>query len=318
MTLSMIPNDFDVELILEDTDISLFAAARPDVWHFVQATSKDSSTNLKNIEITQLHLPRYAIARAYSRFNTNQEPTFLKNLGIHTIDGGVCITLQESTHLLPAGLSKEISKDLGILEKSLSSVHPLDSGFEVLQANTAGGNAVVTEQFFLAEAIAFERESRGYLDPSDFALYSAFCTWRDFLRDDPDKKDSIAHGMAQEMISWDPNSFGDDPYWNSVFEIQERLWGSRRWGPGIKTEEEFLLQGFQEAFTKLSSIQFTQFVLMNGMHQGGPFHALATLNKWIDFNAYNFWRARGYQPDSAEEQEIRTQSTFIELLGLLG
>lgn len=54
MTLSMIPNDFDVEPILEDSYISLFAATRPDVWHFVQATSKDSSTNLKNIDITQL------------------------------------------------------------------------------------------------------------------------------------------------------------------------------------------------------------------------------------------------------------------------
>ena len=52
------------------------------------------------------------------------------------------------------------------------------------------------------------------------------------------------------------------------------------------------------------------------MHQGGPFHALATLFGLIDFDGYKYWRTREFQPDSPQEQEIRTHSSFIQLLGL--
>lgn len=69
-------------------------------------------------------------------------------------------------------------------------------------------------------------------------------------------------------------------------------------------------------FERLSSIQFAQFVLMNSIHRGSPLHALATLFGLSDFDRYKYWRTRGCQSDSPEEQEVCTHSSFIELLGL--
>ena len=43
--LGMIPDDFDVALVYQDDDASLFAARRPDVWHIVLATSKKGAPN---------------------------------------------------------------------------------------------------------------------------------------------------------------------------------------------------------------------------------------------------------------------------------
>jgi len=62
--LEMISNDFDVELVSEDPDGSLFAARRTDVWHFVLVNIKKSPSNYQNIDIAQFHWPRYSVARA--------------------------------------------------------------------------------------------------------------------------------------------------------------------------------------------------------------------------------------------------------------
>ncbi len=312
----MIPNDFDVELIFEDETTSVFAAERQDVFHFVHASIKNKNSNFQQIDISQFHVPRFEIARALTFSAENPIPELLKQHEIRSEGDEIHISLNDRSYCLPKNLVEIIRKDLFLLKNSLTSVRFEDEGFAVLEAKTSAGFPLITEQRSLAEAIAFERKSRGFLDPSNFSVYSAYCTWRDFLRDDPTKKNSIARGMAKEMVSWDPNSFGDDSYWDSVFDIQERLWGDRYWGPGLETSEELLFNSFLKAFSNLSSIQFTQFVLMNGMHQGGPFHALATLFGWLDFDSYNSWRTRGYQPDSVDEQEIRTQSAFIRLLGI--
>jgi hypothetical protein len=226
------------------------------------------------------------------------------------------MTFRGNEYRLPEELLTEMRKDLPILKNAGGKVKLGATGFEVVGATTSRGLPVITEHRSLADAIAFEREMRKTLDPRKFALYSAYCTWRDFLRDDPTKKNAIASGMAEEMATWDPDGIGDDGYWQSVFEIQEALWGARIWGPGIGAEADVLFDAFSRAFERLPSVQFAQFVLMNGMHRGGPFHALATLFGLLDFEGYKYWRTREFQPDSPEEQEIRTHSAFIELLGL--
>jgi hypothetical protein len=312
----MIQNEFDVELVFQDESASIFSACRPDVWHFVLATTNQVAPNYQSIDISQFHWLRYSVARALTSQGSANVPHLVQKIGIQVGGEHLTVTLRERQYRMPENLLAEMRKDLPILEKAAAEVKAGAVGFEVSGTVTSRGYPVVAEQRSLAEAIAFERETRNTLDPRDFAVYSAFCTWRDFLRDDPNKKRSIATGMAQEMMNWDPDVIGDDACWESIFEIQERLWGVRIWGPGVDTEQDALIGAFFGAFDRLSSIQFAQFVLMNGMHQGGPFHALATLFGLIDFDGYKYWRTREFQPDSAEEQEIRTHSSFIELLGL--
>jgi len=313
--LEMIPNDFDVELVSEDPSESLFAARRTDVWHFVLVSTKKSESNYQSIDIGQFHWPRYSVARALADKDVNV-PSLVQKLGIHVDRDAVSIMLRDKVFRLSATMVGEMEKDLVSLERAMAKVRVTTEGFEVIDAETSRGFSVVTAQRSLAEAIAFEWETRQTLDYSDFAVYSAFCTWRDFICDDPKKASNIANGMAEEMIGWDPARIGDEPYWESVFQIQERLWGARIWGPGVNAEKDVLCDAFSRAFGMLSSIQFAQFVLMNGMHRGGPFHALATLFGLIDFDGYKYWRTREFQPDSPEEQEIRTHSAFIELLNV--
>lgn len=316
--LQMIPNDFDVGLIFQDDESSLFAAPRSDVWHIVLAATKSVASNHKIIDIGQFHFPRYCVARAIlsSDNNASISPDLVRKMGFMVKGESLSFKLLEREYRLPQKLLKDMRKDLQILEKALAKVKSKAIGFEVTDALTTQGHPVVAEQRSLAEAIAFERESRKFLEPGQFGVYSAFCTWRDFLCDDPTKKKFIAIQMAKEMVTWDPHTFGDDVYWQSVFEIQKRLWGARVWGPGLDVEEEILFDAFFGTFERLSSIQFAQFVLLNGMHRGGPFHAFATLFGLIDFEGYKYWRTRDFQPDSIEMQQISTQSSLIELLGV--
>jgi len=313
--LAMIPNDFGVSTVFRDEEASLFAARRPDVWHFVLATTKRVQ-NFQSLEIGQFHWPRYSVACALASGSDGTIPDLVRQLGISVQGDRLSVTLRGRQYVLPEKLLADMRKDLPVLEKAVAKVKSGQAGFEVIGAVTSRSHAVVAEQRSLAQAIAFERETRKKLDPRNFGVYSAFCSWRDFLRDDPSKKQSIATGMAQEMVTWDPRTFGDAAYWESVFEIQEHLCGTRIWGPGVQAQEEVLGDAFVRAFERLTSIQFAQFVLMNGMHRGGPFHALAALFGIIDFDGYKTWRTREFQPDSPQEQEIRTHSSFIQLLGV--
>ncbi len=314
--LAMIPDDFHVKLIFQSDRCSLFAARRVDVWHIVLATSRKISANQESIDLGQFHWPRYSVARALAANGCAECPAMIRELGFTFDAKESTLSLGGVICPLPGGLVADIRGDVDSLKRASSKVVTESGGFKVADAATSRGQSVVAECKSLAEAIAFERETRSDLDPHRFGVYSAFCTWHDFLRDDPSKQERIAAGMAEEMVGWDPGSIGDDVYWNSVFTIQERLWGTRIWGPEVDAEQEVLNDAFSRAFKRLSSIQFAQFVLMNGMHRGGPFHPLAALLGVIDFADYKYWRTREFQPDSQEEQNIRTQSSFIELLGI--
>jgi hypothetical protein len=125
-------------------------------------------------------------------------------MGLRVSGDNLSITLRGKQYCMPEKLLTDMRKDLPILERAAAKVKAVSPGFEVSGAVTSRGLPVVAEQRCLADAIAFERETRKTLEPSNFAVYSAFCTWRDFLRDDPTKKRAIATHMAEEMMTWDP------------------------------------------------------------------------------------------------------------------
>jgi hypothetical protein len=316
--LAMIPQDFDVSPSAEDGDATLFTALRPDVWHIVVANPVKRGANFQTINITQHHWPRYSVARAVTTLaKSDGTPSDAQRLGIEVDKrGSLSLSLGENRFQIDPKLAEELRKDVPALKRAAKRMIESNSRYEVSDAESHHGHSVVTDGRCLAEAIAFERELRKTLDPRNFGVYSAFCTWRDFVCDDPLKRNHVAEGMSTEMAGWDPESIEDDEYWESVFDIQEQLFGHRIWGPGVRSTIDGMNQAFLRAFERLSSIQFAQFILMNGMHAGGPFHPLATLLGLMSFEDYKTWRTRQFQPDSPDEQEIRTHSSFIELLGI--
>lgn len=307
--LPMIAADFDVSPIFENDQTSLFMEKRQDVWHVVLATSTKTQPNRKSIHIEQYHWPRFSVARALATGGALETDT-----KITTSTGEIKLTLGGQSFLMPPKYVSEMQEDVRTFEEASTKIRSPEAGYEVIGAQSSKGHPVITEQRALAEAIAFEREVNGALQPEKFGAYSAYCTWRDFISEIPNKADNLAAAMAEEMCGWDPASFGDHNYWNSVFKIQEELWEERFWGPELPMRKDALLSAFSQALNALSSLQLAQFVLMNGMHPGGPFHPLAYLFNLMDFKTYKECRTYGFQPDSLEEQEIRTQSEFVRLL----
>jgi len=314
--LEMIPKDFDVERIAATTNASVFAARRRDVWHFILATTERLQPNMLQVGIRQFHWPRALVAATLDPEIARPIPVQTPDLRLRATGDGVEVSLGDQWYRLPETLLRKMREDIRTLRRAQSQVTNTPGGFIVHDEATPAGHQVVVSSRLLADAIAFERESRKALDPSDFGAFSAYCTWRDFIYDSPERKRSIANGMAQEMVSWDTSAFGDDIYWSEVSELQAVLWGEVLWGRGLEPESETLEAAFSATFERLSSIQFAQFVLMNGMHPGGPFHPLALLFGVQDSESYLQSRTRGHQPDSLEEQKIRTDTAFIQLLAI--
>jgi hypothetical protein len=311
-----VASDFDVSLVAKVDDDALFMARRDDVWHFVQAT-ETAEGNRKGIGIRQFHCPRYSIARQLrSVADGSAMPATSGSIALQRDGAGVAVGIDGRVFPLPPKAIEHLREDQRWYDAAVRAVRETGEGFEVPGALTSQGASVIADVRGLAEAIAFEREVRKELDPRKFGVYSAFCTWSDFIRDDDSRKDSIAAGMASEMVSWDPTTFGDDAYWASVTDIQQQFWNRVFWNRETRSDEDTLDAVFRSAFNELTSKQFAQFVLMNGMHKGGPFHALATLLGAMSFERYNEWRTYGMAPDSEEAQKIMTQTAFIQLLAI--
>lgn len=314
--LEMITQDFDVALVANTDEGAVFAASRRDVWHFVLATTDRPAQNMVQLGIRQFHWPRYSVASSLDSGSARPLPPQIAEMGITLVNDGVQVNLGSNQYRLPADLLARMREDIPVLQRAKASVIAKGERYAVDSARTSAGHPVLSTSRPLAEAIAFEREARGTLDPTDFGVYSAYCTWRDFVHDDDDRKANIAQGMAREMVGWNTASFGDETYWDEVASIQMGLWREVLWGRGVQADYEPLATAFNATFEQLSSIQFAQFILMNGMHPGGPFHPLALLFNAMDLDSYLESRTRGFQPDSVEEQEIRTQTSFIQLLAI--
>lgn len=301
----MIPSDFDVSLVCQDDAASVFAARRADVWHFV----------LQGATLSQFHWPRYSVARALGTGGRSL-PKWVRRLGIQCRGDELSITLQGRRYPLPATLLAQVREDLPLLEVATAAVAKAPGGFTVAGAVTSRDFPVVTEQRSLAEAIAFERALRGELDPKHFGAYSAFCSWRDFVRDDPARMDSIASSFGKDLAAWKQFELDGEAHWELLLRIQDYLWNERVCGPGIDASAQVVTDRLQRSFSRLSSIQCAQFVLMNGMHGAEPLLSLAAVAGGLEFDDYRNWHAQHSPPESEEVQRFRTDSAFIELLGV--
>ena len=218
---------------------------------------------------------------------------------------------------MPKDFCQLFEEDIDILKVAKSKVVSENGLYVLPKAKSHTGLPVSAKSIKLIQAIAFEKECRKTLKASNFGIYSAFCTWRDFIYGREVNRDTV-EDIVLGQLEYDADAYDYGDFMPLAMEVQEVLFRKPIWGEGISIDKNEAIEITYEAIEKLSSIQWAQFTLMNGMHEGGLFLPLAQvlgLNSW---EQYFQWKTEGFEPDSSEEQAIRTEAMFIKMLGDFG
>lgn len=330
---SQVPNDFDVNLIDFFKGGALFAKKRKMIWHFVKEYSNSSENDVDDLDdkkILQRHVPRFSICE---RIN------FLRNLSISetkpsldkqnagdtnpetsiylTSNNNYGMILNDHPHDFDKGFSKLLNKDMAIYETACAKVEFSNGLYVLPQAESYTNKPVASKSKRLIEAISFERESTGKLDATKFGIYSAFCTWKDFIEGKP-KSRSFYEDHVDGQLSYDADQGSYGTFMDIAMAVQNRMLEKPMWGKSIQCDRDEAVSMIQRAMDKLSSIQMAQFTLMNGMHSAGLFFPLAQILKISSYEYYADRQTQDFWPNSHEEQSRRADISFIQLLGDLG
>jgi hypothetical protein len=312
-----IPADFDVLRIGSYENVALFGAERKDLFHFVLC---DTGSGLQ-----QFHIPQYRIANAISLAAGNPEESLYplsdgislvnqRNGPLGVLTGGVCFLLNGSNG---EPLGARMLRTGGILDRARKRVVSKSGVYTLDGANTHGGNPVSSKSRGLIEGIAFERALLRRLSAtSTFGVYSAFCTHRDF----PcplERKSCLKEMVVSHFGFYDAHAPSED-FLQMALTVQDSLFPYRIWDADSKVPVDRAIEALAVVVSKLDPVQRTQWVLLNGMHAGSLFLQLATLTGVITHEDYRRFQTQYYQPDSQEEQWLRSTSSYIELFGDLG
>jgi len=317
----VIESDFNVSRVFEAKDRSFFLARRPDHWHIViYVTGADGASSL-----TQRHVPRYAMAKAafdlLGASAADEEPkvtSLSRYAGIALVGSGqLMFTEPVESGALHNSVFDAFAEDIQILNRASLAVTHHEGRWSLPNTLTHSNNPVTHSSQPLIEAIAFERESRGHLDPGNFGVYSAFCTWRDFIDGVPGKAESLGRSSLTELLSNNLGSLFDDAYWEDLCEVQQTIVGRILFSPQHTCVFADVLNCFEPVFAGLTSVKAAQYCLLNGMQSGGPLHPLAYVLGIQDIATLNYWRTYPYQPDSSEAQDILAVNSYIDLFGFL-
>lgn len=322
--LPLIGNDFDVNLIESSDSGGIFIGKRTDVLHFLRAAVQEDNGNFHN-RTSQTHIPRFLLAEAIhgqEEFNrlTRDESTdgipmatpecseiglFSRGTSVFDLEGFVT----------SSGIPKTLWEgDQKIYEDAVGKVKEIDGLYTLPRSKSFSGNPVASPSRRLIEAIAFERAVCKKLNARRFGIYSAFCTWKDFC-EDVIKPRSFFEELVDGQLIYDADEDDYGSFMDLAVLVQDELFSKHIWGKGVEVDRDEAVNIVQEGFSKLSDIKLAQFILMNGMHDGGLFLPLAQvlgLNSW---DTYIEWKTYPYQPDSEEEQSIRTETAIIKMLG---
>jgi hypothetical protein len=317
----LIESDFNVSTVFEAEDRTFFLGRRPDHWHLVvHMTATDGTSTL-----TQRYVPRYAIAKAASDLlaasAADAGPKVTPSsryAGIARVGQGQLMFIEPvESGALHKSVLDAFAKDIEILNRASQAVVQQGKQWVLPNSLTHSKNPVTHSSRPLIEAIAFERESRGNLDPGNFGIYSVFCTWRDFIDGVPGKAESLGRSSLTELLSNDPAALFDDAYWADLCKLQQAIVGEVLFSPAQSFDLEAVLNRFEGVFAGLTSVQAAQYCLLNGMQSGGPLHPLAYVLGIQDVATLNYWRTYPYQPDSGEAQDILAVNSCIDLFGFL-
>ena len=334
--------DFNVGLIAKAGEAALFGALRKGgtqhfsnasggvfrthvmgVWHFVLMDS--SLRNGIRFKTRQWHVPRFEMAQAlwqqHQFFKSRQyaSPSLATWMPIPTlvhgrqklsfvIDGCEELPLNES-------FVKTMKKDLSLLGLARDWVKEGSSGYHIPLEKTAAGHPLESSSRRLLEAIAFEKLTVPRMSAENFGVYSAQCTYQDF-----DLPVGFPPSVVREILSLEieynlvsPN----DEMCRLIDEVQRTLFAKSVWKFGVPVDLEAAVPVVADGIAKLTRVQRTQVVLMNGMHGAGLFLPLAAALGLCTFEQYAEWMCQGMAPDSPEEQQRRTESAYINLFGVL-
>ena len=239
--LSAIQSDFTVDLLAHTHDRALFGALRRDVWHFVHWESVHGDH-----AIAQYHVPRFVLAEVLdglldpARPDAHVQPQeqgacelLWRGVGICVKPGNrIALTVQQTQIDLPGAYCEAMLEDVAVLIAARNLVTAEGDLYVLPTQDTHHGNPVAHPARQLIEAIAFEGEVRGQFEAHEFALYSAFCTQRDFSLEEqislPSARDAVEIQFGQFDVEDIPADVMD-----AVLGVQDALFPGRIWGPGI-------------------------------------------------------------------------------------
>ena len=318
--IAFVQGDFDVELVKQVKDTALFASRRQDIWHFVHWNAGDG----KNF-ISQVHAPRYMAAFAMDSCLRGGPEDQLDGLRLHRVwhelnfgqgtEGKFGPSYQGCWFPCSDEWRQGFEEDVEVLRRVRQAVIKEDGVYTLQDARTFKGHPVSSSSWQLIEAIAFEQEIRGELDARDFALYSAFCTLRDFPTATSIPEDTVREFIEAQNQCIDIDLVPEDIV-EATRRMQSEVFSAPIWGPGIQVAVDNAVDILNTAMKRLTEGQQAQVTLLSGMYNTWAMVVMATVLGYMSFERYAEIMAEGSPPDSVDEQELRTHLTYIELLGV--
>lgn len=300
--LQNIIKDFSMSLVHKTDTSAYLCAQRNKTWHFLNYFSDDN-------EIQQLHLTRFEVANAVLNDHSNK-PGYCSAISDLLIEKtGIGFAGYDKTTEM---MQSQIDKDVKVLNLAKNKVRQKDDIFIVDGYTTHLGNPIQSYNRLFMEAIQFEAELYDGLNPKDFGLYSAFCTYNEFILDREFPLDRVA-GLVQGQLEYSPDRLLDE-YLLVAMEIQESLLDDFIWGKGIRRDVNQSIEMMYDFFNNMTYLQQTQFVLSSGMHNDVLFLPLGLSNQVISEDVYLEFQTSSFQPDSLEDQKLRSDTAFITLL----
>lgn len=303
--MPMITSDFEVMPISVNAESAVYAARRDKVWHFVRHSDQNG-----RLIIDQFHFTRYEVAKEIQELKAALQ----KNWG-EAIDV-LCQKRYDDSLLqgdeLPDEILSQMSEDIKQLLSAQSQIRVEGNEFIVPNVATHGGHAVQHSSRELMEAIQFELLINGELDPRNFGVYSAYCTYRDFVHG---KGSPLvrAEGLVDGQLEYEPERVNDQ-YVDLAEQIQEACLGKVFWGRDVEVDRDEFVSAVHETLNELSELQQTQFVLSSGMQNDGLFLPLGLASRVLPYEGYVHFQTLSFQPDSPEEQDLRTDASIIHSL----
>lgn len=276
--------------------------------------------------VEQMHIPRFKMAEAlrqqdhFFKSESYPEPIFATWMPFPTKVHGrnkLSYAVNRDTDLmLSESFVKKMKEDLPILETAKDRVRErAEDEYYLPRSKTAAGHPVESDSLRLMEAIAFEKLCVKRLTAGNFGIYSAFCTYRDF-ETSVKMPDELIAELISGQFEYSPQDI-EEEVMRIFMDAQKAVLSQPIWGQGISIDQADAVKILSQGMASLTRTQRVQFILMNGMHAAGLFLPLATVTGVITYDQYAWYMCQGFQPDSPEEQERRTEIAYIQLYGEL-
>ena len=321
LMLTVIPHDYEVELVGQLGGMSLFAAERANHFHLV------IDDRVENC-IRQFHIPHYCLALTLAA--SMRVPRDIATRTLECLDttpvrlatgknGKIGFVYRAQGLFLegPIGqkLSLAITNTVPVLQAAQKKVQERNGIFSLPKAKTVDGHLIESAVKGIIEAIAFEKVKLGKLTAKQFGIFSAFCTHLDFpsaIRNEATQRELINNHFDCYGQNGEDSTLND-----LVIKVQDKIFPCRIWGAGIQKTRDEAAEAFAVAISKLNDYQCTQFALMKGMHAGNIFPVLAAIIGCISYDVYAELLSGGFQPNSKDEQWVRSTTPYIEMFGSL-